>query len=234
MEKNPGSYSKCTGWKVENIFLFCVVLCMFPMSSSCARVTVSVVVGNEDRELNKSLFVGIGTSGCDNSQRGVSEEVTPATFASPLSVNLPVHLSVCHTVLRRLINSTYKGNMCHMLYAMRKSSTLNVAHWLEILLLFNIFHQFLITTPVVEIKNYKVFDQSCLTNSRQTDSSIMQLLHLSLSLIRNPFQMPSHFLFSRTKLSLNKKGGQTQLKQEQDYFYKPMHITGSSLICLYT
>lgn len=152
------------------------------------------------RELNKSLFVGIGTSGCDNSQRGVSEEATPATFASPLSVNLPVHLSVCHTALRRLINSTYKGNMCHVLYAMRRSSALNVAHRLV-----NTFHQFLITTPVVEIENYKVFDQSCLTNSRQIDSSIMQLLHLSLSLIRNPFQMPSHFLFSRTKLSLNEK-----------------------------
>lgn len=211
-------------WKTENIFLSCVVLCIFPtMSSSCAMVTVSVVIGNEDRELNKSLFMGIGTSGCDNSQRGVWEWVSPATFASPLSVNLPVHLSVCHTVLRRLINSTYKGNMCHMLYALRKGSSLNVARRLAISLVFNIFHQFLITTPVVEIKNYKVFYQSCLTNSHQTDSSIMQLLHLSLNLIRNPFQMSSHFLFSRTKHSMKKKGGLTQVKQKHDYFSPLWH-----------
>lgn len=50
---------------------------------------------------------------CDSSQRRVSEGVTPATFA--LSVNLPVHLSVYRTVLRRLTNSFYKGNICHVL-----------------------------------------------------------------------------------------------------------------------
>lgn len=37
----------------------------------------------------------VGTSDCDNSQRGASEGVSLATFASLLSVNLPVHLSVC-------------------------------------------------------------------------------------------------------------------------------------------
>lgn len=193
-----------TGWKVE-IPLSCVVLCTFPdMSSSCARATISVIVGNEDRELNESLFIGMGTSGCDNSQRGVSEGVSPATFASPLSVNLPVHLSVCHTMLTRLTNSIYKGNMCHMYCAMRKSSTLNVTHWSAILLLFNIFHQFLIITPVVEIKNSKVFYQSCLVDSHQTDSSITQPLHLSLTLIRNPFQMSSQFFF-HNKMQCGKK-----------------------------
>lgn len=164
--------------------------------------------------------MGMGTSGCDNSQRGVSEGVSPATFASPLSVNLPVHLSVCHTVLRRLTNSIYKGNTCHMYCAMRKSSILNVAHWSVISLLFNIFHQFLIINSVVEIKNSKVFYQSCLADSHQTDSSITQPLHLPLTLIRNPFQMSSQFLFSRTKHSMNKKKERTdttETRRVRDY-----------------
>lgn len=210
-----------TGWKVE-IPLSCVVLCTFPdMSSSCARATISVIVGNEDRELNESLFIGMGTSGCDNSQRGVSEGVSPATFASPLSVNLPVHLSVCHTMLTRLTNSIYKGNMCHMYCAMRKSSTLNVTHWSAILLLFNIFHQFLIITPVVEIKNSKVFYQSCLVDSHQTDSSITQPLHLSLTLIRNPFQMSSQFFF-HNKMQCGKKKERTDTVETRSA--KRLHV----------
>lgn len=159
--------------------------------------------------------MAMGTSGCDNSQRGVSEGVSPATFASSLSVNLPVHLSGCHTALRRLTNSIYKGNTCHMCYGMREKRPHNVARWSAILPLFNIFHQFLIITPVVEIKNSKVFYQSCLPDSHQTDSSITHPLHLSLTLIRNPFQMSSQFLFSRTKHGMNKKRGQTPLKQEE-------------------
>lgn len=157
------------------------------MSNSCVEATVSVIAGNEDRELNESLFMGMGTSGYDNSQRGVSQGVSPATFASPLSVNLPVHLSAAPW----LTNSLFKGNICHMYCAMRKSDTLNLTHWSALFLLLNIFHQFVIIPPVVEIKNSKEFYQSCLTDTHQTDSSITQPLHLSLTLIRNPFQMSS-------------------------------------------
>lgn len=86
--------------KYKEISLPRVVVCKFSdVSVSCAGATVSVIAGNEGGKLNEPLFMGTRTSGCDNSQRGASEGVLPATFTSPLSVNLPVHLSVCHTVL---------------------------------------------------------------------------------------------------------------------------------------
>lgn len=97
---------------------------------------------------------------------------------------------------------------CHTHCAMRKGGALNVGRWSAILLLLNIFHQFLIMTPVAGIKNSKVFYQSCLADTHQADSSITTPLHLSLTLIRNPFQMSRQFLFSRTKHSMNKKKGE--------------------------
>lgn len=94
--------------KYKEISLPRVVVCKFSdVSVSCAGATVSVIAGNEGGKLNEPLFMGTRTSGCDNSQRGASEGVLPATFTSPLSVNLPVHLSVCHTVLRGLTNSIH-------------------------------------------------------------------------------------------------------------------------------
>lgn len=128
------------------------------------------------------------------------KEVSPKKCHPPHS-----HLHYLSTCQSICLFATQCSEECHMLYAMRKSSTLNVAHWSAILLLFNIFRQFLITTPVAEIKNYKVFYQSCLTNSHQTDSSIMQLLHSSLRLIRNPFQMSSQFFFFHNKAQHEQK-----------------------------
>lgn len=79
-----------------------VVLCTFPESSGFLRRGDSFRHRRKRRGLGMkwdSLLRGNarGTSGCDNSQRGVSEGAPLATFASSLSVNLPVHLSVCHT-----------------------------------------------------------------------------------------------------------------------------------------
>lgn len=198
-----------TEWKLEKHLsaLRCFVYVSWDEQIPVPRRQFPSSHKNEDRELNETLFIGMGTSGCDSSQRGVSEGVSPATCASPLSVNLPVHLSVCHTVLRRLTNSIYKGNMCHMHHAMRKRGAISAAHWSAILLLFNIFHQFLIY--LLEIKNSKVFYQSRLTDCHQADSSITQPLHLSLTLIRNPFQMSSQFLFFRAKHSRNIKKERT-------------------------
>lgn len=48
------------------------------------------------------------------------------------------------------------------------------------------------------------FLKANLAVSRQADSSITESLHLSLTLIRIPFQMSSQFLFSGTKPRLNK------------------------------
>lgn len=98
-----------------------------------------------------------------------------------------------------------------------------MAHRSAAMLLFNIFHQFLIITPAVEIKNPKAFYQSCLADSHQTDSSIMPPLHLSLTLIRNPFQMSSQFLFSRTKRSArNKKEERGQTPKDKKS--KRLHV----------
>lgn len=191
------------GWKTS--FWSRAVLRTFPeTSSSCARGTVSVAAGSEGRELNESLFMGVGTSGCDNSQRGVSEGVSPATFASLLSVNLPVHLSGCHTVLRRLTNSIYIQNMYlfkeEEMHSKCSTAISDFAFVQRFSTLSNYYS--------CRYKEFKVFYESCLADSHQTDSSITQPLHLSLTLIRNPFQMSSQFLFFLNKAQNEQKNRQ--------------------------
>lgn len=150
------------------------------MSGSRARATVSVIVGNEDRELNEPLFMGIGTSGCDNSQRGVSEGVSPATFASPLSVNLPVHLSGCHAALWRLTNSIYKGNTCHMYCAMSERRPCNnVANWSSILAFVQHFSS---VSNYYSCSRNKEF-QSILSKLSRRHSSGWQLNHAAITFV---------------------------------------------------
>lgn len=92
----------------SKLFLSCVVLCMFPeMSSSCARPTISIIAGNEDRELNESVFIGMGTRGCDNSQKGclrrsVARHIRISIICQPASP------SVC------LPHSAHKTDKLHL------------------------------------------------------------------------------------------------------------------------
>lgn len=138
-------------------------------------------------------------------KRGVCDGVSPATFASLLSVILPVHLSVR---LKALTNSIYKGNTCHVL-SMREGTAQKLARWSALRhypsassLVYSVFFFFFKKLTII-IKKKSIFQKPVLPLVVKTDSSITEPLRLSFTLIRISFQMSSQVLFSRTRQKLN-------------------------------